>query len=154
MQAEFHIRFMAQTNEMRSRCPISMSLDIFGDRWSLLIVRDLLFTGASSFSDFQGAEEAIATNILSDRLERLARHGILAVTPDPADGRKKRYALTAKGRELGPVLCEIIQWSARHHDTAAPPQVVQAMAADRDGFLQALADRSASRPQDRPNDDT
>ena len=130
----------------RSHCPISMSLDIFGDRWSLLIVRDLLFKGATCFSDFQGAEEAIATNILSDRLERLARHDIIEARPDPGDGRKKRYALTAKGRELGPVLCEIIQWSARHHDTAAPPEVMKAMAEDRDGFLRMLAGGATAGP--------
>jgi len=131
---------MAQAGAQRSRCPIAISLDIFGDRWSLLIVRDMLFNGATSFSDFQNAEEAIASNILADRLERLARSGIIDTRPDPADGRRKLYTLTAKGRELGPVLCEIVQWSARHHDTAAPPEVVAAMAADRDGFLAALAE--------------
>jgi DNA-binding HxlR family transcriptional regulator len=130
---------MTQPGAQRSRCPIAISLDIFGDRWSLLIVRDLLFQGATTFRDFQGAEEKIATNILADRLERLARNGIIEARPDPADGRKKRYRLTAKGRELGPVLCEIVQWSARHHDTAAPPEFVKAMAQDRDGFLRGLA---------------
>src|SRR5256885_1996366 len=84
----------------RSSCPVATSLDIFGDRWTLLIIRDLLFTDNRRFSDFARAGEAIATNVLTDRLELLECEGLILRRPDPADGRKFVYDLTAKGFDL------------------------------------------------------
>jgi DNA-binding HxlR family transcriptional regulator len=119
----------------RSRCPIALSLDLFGDRWSLLIVRDLLFKDRRSFSAFADAGEGIATNVLAERLERLEAAGIIARTPDPNDGRRSLYMLTAKGLDLAPVLVEMVIWAARHEDTDAPPAIVKEMKRDRAGFI-------------------
>ncbi len=129
---------MEKARAWRSHCPISMTLDIVGDRWSLLILRDAMFTGGRSFGDFAASEEGIATNVLSARLARLVAHGILACLPDPGDGRRRLYHLTEKGWGLAPALLEIVLWSAGHHETDAPPQVVAAIRADRDGFIAAL----------------
>ena len=94
----------------RSPCPVSCSLDLFGDRWTLLIVRDLIL-GRSRFRDFVASPEGMPTNILSDRLERLCRHDIITRTP-AADGTKHRaYRLTEKGRALVPVLKAMRDWA-------------------------------------------
>lgn len=125
----------------RSRCPIAISLDVFGDRWSLLVVRDLLFADRCSFTEFAESGERIATNILADRLARLESAGIVERQPDSADGRKVRYALTDKGFDLAPVLIEMALWAAKHEDTDAPPATVSQMRRDRAGFLRALRAR-------------
>lgn len=127
----------------RSGCPISIALDIFGDSWSLLIVRDLMFKGLRTFSEFAAAGEGIATNILTDRLTRLEAVGILARQPDPTDARRIRYRLTAKGIDLAPALVEIVLWSARHEDTDAPPSIVRAMRLHRKRFLADVRKRWA-----------
>ena len=128
----------AADDELRSRCPISMSLEIFGDRWTLLVVRDLLYNGRRNFGDFLGAEERIATNILAERLKRLEAKQIVERAADPADGRRSTYFLTEKGFRLAPVIVEIVLWAAAHEDTAAPPPVVAAIAADRDAYIAGL----------------
>lgn len=119
----------------RSGCPVSISLEIFGDRWSLLIVRDLMVRGFRRFKDFQHSGEGIATNILADRLRRLEDAGILATTPDPEDARRMLYRLTTKGIDLAPVLLEILVWGANHEQTGAPCEVISQMANNRDALL-------------------
>jgi DNA-binding HxlR family transcriptional regulator len=104
-----------------------VALEIFGDPWTLLIIRDLMFKRRRSFREFEAGGERIATNILADRLERLEAAGIIRRGPDPADGRRVIYGLTAKGADLAPVLIEVILWSAKHERTAAPPTEVSAM---------------------------
>lgn len=125
----------------RSGCPIAISLDLFGDRWSLLIVRDLLFADRCTFKEFAEADESIATNILADRLGRLEGAGIVERRADPADGRKVVYALTGKGFDLAPVLLEMALWAAKHEDTDAPPAMVGALRRDRARFLRDLRAR-------------
>jgi DNA-binding HxlR family transcriptional regulator len=122
----------------RSHCPISISLDVFGDRWTLLIVRDLMFKQRSTFGELAAGGEQIASNILADRLHRLESEGIIVGRPDPSDGRKVMYRLTEKGMELAPVLLEIILWAARHERTDAPPRVVARIRADRAAFIADL----------------
>src|SRR2546423_15358767 len=104
----------------RSSCPVATSLDIFGDRWSLLIIRDLLFTDNRRFSDFAKADEEIATNVLTDRLELLECEGLILRRPDPADGRKFVYDLTPKGFDLAPVIVQMVVSASRHERTADP----------------------------------
>jgi DNA-binding HxlR family transcriptional regulator len=101
----------------RSGCPLNASIEIFGDRWSLLIVRDMMLRGFSRYKEFLGSYEGIATNILADRLRRLEGHGIIAATPDPSDARKVLYSLTPKGIDLAPVLTEMVLWAAAHERT-------------------------------------
>jgi DNA-binding HxlR family transcriptional regulator len=94
---------------MRSPCPIANALDIFGDKWTLLVLRDL-FTGKSTFGDFQSSPEGIPTNILADRLKRLQAHGLIDKKPYQQRPLRYAYELTKAGRSLGPVLKEIINW--------------------------------------------
>jgi len=128
----------------RSDCPISSALEVVGDRWTLLLIRDLIFGGARTFKDFLASREGIATNILSDRLGRLVDLGVMNSERDPADGRVIVYRLTPKGMDLVPVLMELSVWGARHENGQAPEGVLEAWQSDRDGFL-----RWARSRQDR-----
>ncbi len=132
----------------RSGCPISLALELFGDPWTLLIVRDVMFKARRTFREFQDAGEGMASNILADRLGRLEQAGILSSEPDPTDARRVLYGLTPKGADLAPVLVELVLWSARHGETDAPPAVVRAMRTQRE---QVIADiRAQWRPRRRP----
>ena len=125
----------------RSRCPINMALEIFGDRWSLLIVRDLMFSGRKTFHDFLTSGENIASNILSDRLKMLEAQGILERQRDAKDARRINYALTEKGIDLAPVLVEMIVWATQHEQTAAPQDVVAAIRGNRKRYLGDIRNR-------------
>lgn len=96
-------------------CPVARALDLVGDRWSLLVVRDAM-DGARSFTQFQ-RRTGIARNILTDRLRRLTAHGLLAQRPAPS-GRRQEYVLTDAGRDLFPVILTLRQWGERHAFTA------------------------------------
>ena len=112
----------------RSLCPISSALDIIGDKWSLLIVRDLVFRGFREFGQFLGADEGISTNILAERLGRLQCAGILVRSDHPADGKKYVYRLTEKGVDLIPLLFDLVLWGAKYTPNhAAPAQVLREM---------------------------
>lgn len=102
--------------QFRSTCPISTALDIFGDKWSLLIIRDLMFNGKKTYGGFLNSEEKIATNILADRLSILERSEIISRHSHPDSKAKVLYKLTAKGIDLIPVMVEIIAWSEKYHD--------------------------------------
>jgi DNA-binding HxlR family transcriptional regulator len=120
---------VARTPKVKSRsgCPVSVSLDLLGDRWSLLIVRDMMVRGYRTFREFQHAGEGIATNILTDRLQKLEDGGILKREPAAEDGRSTHYRLTAKGIALAPVLLELLLWGAHHEKTDAPCAAIDAM---------------------------
>ena len=100
----------------RSSCPISTTLDILGDKWSLLIVRDMAFKGMSTYGEFLNAGEGIATNVLADKLALLESGGIISKETHPASKAKILYRLTPKGIDLIPSLVEIILWSEKYHD--------------------------------------
>ena len=125
----------------RSLCPIALALDLFGDAWSLLVVRDLMFKGIASYGGFLAAGEGIATNVLSDRLVKLEEAGIIEKRRDAADGRRFVYRLTAKGADLAPVLVSMVLWSAKHTATDAPPEMVSAMAGDPSKFAMQVIRR-------------
>ena len=107
----------------RSGCPLNASVEILGDRWSLLIIRDMMLRGFRTYKEFLESYEGIATNILADRLQNLIVHGIITAERDPSDGRKLIYSLTAKGIDLAPVLTEMVLWAAQHEDTGNQPLV-------------------------------
>jgi DNA-binding HxlR family transcriptional regulator len=109
-----------------------VALEAFGDAWSLLVVRDLMFKGRKTFNEFLNAEEGIASNILADRLQRLEANGIVVKRRDPVDARRIVYRLTDKGIALAPVLLELVVWSARHERTDAPSPVVKEMEFNRE----------------------
>lgn len=96
----------------RSACPISYSLDVFGDRWTLLVLRDLVLRNKRRYREFLASDEGIASNILSDRLRRLEDAGIVTREADRDDGRQIIYAVTEKGQSVVPVLLELLAWGA------------------------------------------
>ncbi|YCM42238.1 helix-turn-helix domain-containing protein [Verrucomicrobiaceae bacterium 227] len=93
----------------RSPCPVACALDLFGDRWTLLVIRDLLL-GKSRFKEFVSSPEGIPTNILSERLERLQQGGIVEQVPATEGGKRMAYALTEKGLSLRPILKMLRDW--------------------------------------------
>jgi DNA-binding HxlR family transcriptional regulator len=124
----------SKSGPRRSACPVSVSLDILGDRWSLLIVRDLMVRGYRTFSEMEHDGDGIATNILSDRLRKLEAAGILGAESTP-DGRSNIYRLSEKGIALGPVMLELLIWAARHEATGAPCEVIDHLANNRQAVL-------------------
>lgn len=123
----------------RSDCPISFGLDLFGDKWTLLILRDLLLRGKSKFGEFLGSEERIASNILTDRLARLEHSGLITKAEDESDRRQSLYHATKRGMDLLPVLVELAYWGASHDPkTGAPKEFVKAYRLDRSGLLKKL----------------
>lgn len=125
--------------EFRSTCPISTALDIFGDKWSLLIIRDLMFNEKSSYGEFLGSEEKIATNILADRLALLECGDIISKHSHPEHKLKVVYRLTPKGIDLIPVLVEIIAWSERHHKVHPyAKQFARQVRKDKEGVMKAI----------------
>jgi DNA-binding HxlR family transcriptional regulator len=131
----------------RSGCPISCSLDLLGDRWSLLIVRDMVFVGKRHFKDFLASDEAIASNILTDRLQRLEATGIITRQSDPDSGRQVLYALTDKGIALIPLLVELVCWGAIHDNAPyAEPEAVARIMKDKPRFIRKLTARCRRSP--------
>jgi DNA-binding HxlR family transcriptional regulator len=128
----------------RSGCPLNASVQILGDRWSLLIIRDMMLRGFRSYKEFLESYERIATNILADRLRKLVAHGIITTQQDPSDGRKLIYLLTAKGIDLAPVLTEMVLWAAGHEDTGNQT-LVRLMQKDKEKFLAAVRQRWAEK---------
>ena len=130
----------------RSECPLNASVEMLGDRWSLLIIRDMMLRGARTYKTFLECYEGIATNILADRLRKLVAYGIIATEPDPTDGRKVIYLLTRKGIDLAPVLTEMVLWAAGHEDTGNQALVRQ-IRADKKKFLAGVRQRWAKQVQ-------
>jgi DNA-binding HxlR family transcriptional regulator len=128
--------------QWRSGCPLNASVEMLGDRWSLLIVRDMMLRGFRTYKEFLESFEGIATNILADRLRRLEAHAIISAEPDPSDRRKRIYRLTAKGIDLAPVLTEMVLWASAHEITGNQPLILQ-MRKDKEAFLAAIRRRWA-----------
>jgi DNA-binding HxlR family transcriptional regulator len=100
--------------DIRSHCAVNYGVEVFGDRWSLLIIRDIVFGGKKTYGEFLKSEEGIATNVLASRLAFLEEQGILSRAPSPDDRRKDFYTLTEKGLDLVPIVLNIVLWSAKH----------------------------------------
>ncbi len=124
---------------------MSISLDILGDRWSLLIIRDLMVRGFRMFKEFEAAGESIATNILADRLQRLKAAGIITEEAEETDRRRVYYRLTEKGIDLAPVLLDLLVWGSRHEEADAPCAIVEKMAANREKVLTEVRRRWEQR---------
>ena len=128
---------MRNQNKMReSGCPIAFGLDTFGDRWSFLVIREMMLKGKKTYSDFLEIDEGIATNILADRLKHLEAEGIISKSRDPENRRSFIYELTKKGRDLAPIIVEIILWSGKHDQRpVALRTVLDDIEKDREGFV-------------------
>jgi len=140
--------------KFRSNCPVNFGLETFGDKWSLLIVRDIVFWGKKTYGDFLRSDEGIATNILASRLVQLEKEGIIAKMPHPADRRKDVFSLTDKGLELIPLLVEIVSWSGKLLEwqsisgAGTPEQIKQlkrfATAKNKDKIIREIRDSVAA----------
>jgi len=130
--------------DYRSHCSVNFALESLGDRWSLLIVRDMVFLGKKTYGEFLKAEEGIATNILASRLDFLERIEVIKKSPHGEDQRKEIYTLTEKGLDLIPVLFEFFKWSAKHDPLSAahqyPPRFLKQLKANRDKFNKKVRD--------------
>jgi DNA-binding HxlR family transcriptional regulator len=102
-----------RSNEPRSYCPINLSLEIFGDSWTLLVLRDMMFGGKRHFGEFLQSDEQISSNILADRLARLVDNGLLTRSDDPTHKQKAIYSLTEKGIQLLPIVVQFGAWGSR-----------------------------------------
>lgn len=130
-------------SEQRSACPISCALDLLGDRWTLLIIRDMTLLEKKRFSEFSESAEGIASNVLSDRLQRLQDVGIVESQKDPLDGRRVLYSMTPKGLDLLPMMVELAAWGAKHlPGSGVPKEFRERYVADRDQFLLELRERA------------
>ena len=103
-----------EDHTFRSRCSISRSLELVGDKWTLLLVRDLAWHGKTTFQELQNSADGIPTNILSERLKRLMKWGLVKRRPYQQNPVRYRYSLTRAGRDLEPVLVEIMRWGNKH----------------------------------------
>ena len=129
-----------RTARRRSGCPLNASVEMLGDRWSLLIIRDMMLRGFKTYKEFLQCYEGIATNILADRLRRLVGYGIISARQDPLDGRKTIYRLTRKGIDLAPVLTEMVLWAAAHEDTGNQA-LVQLIRKGKEEFVNGVRER-------------
>jgi DNA-binding HxlR family transcriptional regulator len=126
-------------SESKSHCPINFSLETFGDSWSLLIVRDIVYFGKKTYGEFLESEEGISSNILATRLVTLEQKGILVKKPHDTDKRKEVYLLTEKGLDIIPVLLEMAGWGAQHDpETNAPQSWIAAVYADRERMIRLI----------------
>lgn len=131
-----------ETKKHHTGCPVAFGLDIFGDRWTLLIIRDMLLHGKRTYSDFLASDEKIATNILANRMRHLEDEGVVTRARDPENRRSFIYTLTDKGLSLTPVLLEIVRWSGDYLRLNKYRQdLVQRIDSDRDGLIAEIYQR-------------
>ena len=129
---------------LRSHCPVNFALEAIGDRWTLLILRDIVFRGKRSYGEFLRSEEGFSTNILAARLEHLLAEGILEREGHGEDGRRAIYTLTDKGLDLIPLLFEMVLWSAKHDGKSEArriPRLVELIRKDNRGISRKAADK-------------
>lgn len=125
-------------------CAVAFGVNIFGDRWTLLILRDLILHGKRTFSAFRDSGEGIATNILTVRLKRLETEGIVIRSRDPENGKSYIYTLTEKGFGLTPVIFEILRWSAQHTELSPERRaLLHKIDEDPEGFTAVLKAKAA-----------
>ncbi|MCI4664886.1 MAG: helix-turn-helix transcriptional regulator [Neomegalonema sp.] len=134
---------MNSSDEKRpSGCPIAFGLDVFGDRWTLLIIREMMFGEKKTYGEFLAADEAISTNILANRLKLLESEGIVDKRRDPQNFRSFLYELTPKGYDLAPVMLAIIDWSGKHDKRPDRlTAMVERVKNDRDGLVKQIQQR-------------
>jgi DNA-binding HxlR family transcriptional regulator len=139
MQVLLKINFMKEIKK-RSGCPVSFSLDFLGDKWTLLILRDMVLYGKATYGDFLDSEEKIATNILADRLSTLEQHGFIIKKVSPEKKNKFLFSLTEKGIELVPVIMELSIWGSKYN----PPGdegLLKELSTDKDGTIRKFQEK-------------
>jgi DNA-binding HxlR family transcriptional regulator len=127
---------------MRSNCPISSALELIGDKWSLLILRDIIIFGKRHFDDFEKSDEGISTNILADRLVKLEYNGIINKAQDVNNKKRYIYSPTIKGLDLLPVMIDMVIWSARHDPhTVVPLSEIKKIKKDKDAYIKNICSK-------------
>ncbi len=121
-------RIGGMRNDHRSTCPISTALEAVGDRWTLLVIRDLMFAGKRHFRQLLQSEEGISSNVLADRLNALVEQGLVRREDDPSHAQKAIYSLTEKGLDLLPVVIALSAWAQKHHPKTRRPEAVDLVA--------------------------
>ena len=134
-----------KTISRRSECPISFTLDVFGDKWTMLIIRDLLFYGKDSFGEFLCSNEKIATNILTDRLNLLLREGFVTKHTSPTNKSKFLYRPTEKTIEMIPILSEITLWAEKYNPGDAAKPISEPLKRNKTKALRDLKKRVEKR---------
>jgi len=134
---------MARSHKKRDTgCPIAFALDTFGDRWSLMIIRDIALLGSRTYGEFRSTAEKIATNVLADRLQELEADGIIRKSRDPENKRRNIYTLTEKGCDLIPIILDMVLWSAKYdRNTKVGARFLNKIKRDRDGFEMEIRTR-------------
>lgn len=135
---------MSKKDKMRNTgCPVAYALDIFGDRWSLVIIRDILIKGYTTYSQLLNSDEKIATNILATRLKELTGSGIISKKRDPDNGRYVIYKMTSMGADLAPIILEMMRWSGKYDiNTKVSQQALNRLENDRQGFVDEIKQRA------------
>ena len=132
-------------DKKRSDCPISCSLDVIGDKWTLLIIRDVMLRGKLSYSEFLNSEERIATNILVNRLTILEEQEILVRKVAPANKSKYIYSLTQKGADLMPIIIELMDWGAKYNKNCPRRELGQRIKKDKAAVVRELSEALKQR---------
>jgi len=141
-----------ETGKKRSECPLSCSLDVFGDKWSLLIIRDLLFRNKRTYNDFLKSEEGIATNILASRLKGLEENGIIEKSVHPDSKAKILYKLTTKGIDLLPIIIEVYIWSDKYMTIPANIKAtIKEAKKDKDKFVKQVTKELKAQHNEKKN---
>ncbi|MCF8198074.1 MAG: helix-turn-helix transcriptional regulator [Sulfuritalea sp.] len=127
------------SSRCRSNCPINFALETFGDKWTLLIIRDMMFKGKRRYGEFLASAEGISTNILASRLQRLEASGLIVSSKDPANRGVALYQLSPKGKDLLPVMLAITSWSGRYDAlSSAPAAFLEELESDREGLTRKI----------------
>ena len=139
---------MKNTNNNLNKCPITFALEMFGDKWSLIILRDILFKGKKYYGEFLDSPEKISTNILASRLLKLEIEGLISKTQDPNNLSKYIYKLTDKGKDLLPLMLDMIEWSVKYNPqpeipsniiNGAPPNLLARLRDDREVLINEIS---------------
>lgn len=129
-----------KTHAERSGCPVACALDIVGDHWTLLIIRDLMFLGLHEYKEMLAGSEGISSNILTDRLKKLAQNGLITSVVHPEDRKRKLYFLTVKGKDLVDTMVHLIRWSEKHlsEHLEIPPEKKELIVNDAERFIELI----------------
>jgi DNA-binding HxlR family transcriptional regulator len=129
----------AKSDCRESGCPIAFTLDTFGDKWSILVVRDMILNGKKYYGEFLESQERIASNILAERLRRLEEARVITKKPDPENQKKYVYELTQKGVDLLPLVLEAVIWGSKYlPETITPKAFLRRLKKDRGAVIQEI----------------
>jgi len=133
-----------KATERRSTCPINYSVEIFGDKWMLLILRDIMFNGKNSFLEFRASSEKISSAVLTEKLNTLLSEGIVSKVTSPKNASKFLYLITDKGIELVPVMMEFLDWGSRYNPEGGPKPLLDQIKQSKKKAIKELQDKLRS----------